>query len=225
MILDIILILIIVLSAYAGYKKGFIHMLIKFLSKLISISVAYLYYKPFKNFLIKFTKIDEFIFDKVRISLNSLGGHASQTTVSGSDLEALSKMTMPDILKEKIVAYLTNTGSELGRSVVLSISDLIMTVISMVLLFIAISILIKFIDSSFNLIAKLPVINGFNKAGGIIFSLFTSYVVLTIVFLLASSLLTMSVSFQIKDAIESSIIASALIKYNPFLVILANIHF
>ncbi len=225
MVLDIILLIILVISIVVGYKKGFITMLASFIGKIAALIISYYYYNPVKEMLIKHTSIDEFIFDKVKLALKSLGGNAAESSVVGSDITAISQLNIPDNLKNKIVSYLTETGSSIGKSAVHSISNFLMTLVSFFLLFIAIMILISLITKLINLIAKLPILNTFNKVGGVIFSLFTTYLMLTIVFLLLTSFQAMGFSGTLNELIQNSIIAGGLIKYNPILIMLSNAYF
>ncbi len=225
MVLDIILGVIILISIIVGYKKGFITMLASFIGKFVALVISYFYYGAVKDILIKFTGIDEFIFEKVKLSLKSLGGHVAETSVAGSDISAISKMDMPLNLKTKIVDYLTDTGSSIGKSAVHSISNFLMTIVSFFILFFAILLLITIIAKIFNIIAKLPVLKTFNALGGIIFSLLTTYLILTIIFLLMTTFLTMGFSDMLKQFIDNSVIATALIKYNPILIMLSNAYF
>ncbi len=223
MVLDIIVGIIIVLSIFIGYKRGFIRMLASFLGKFVALTVSYFYYEPFKDFLIKFTGIDTFVFEKIKLSLTNLGGHAAEASVAGSDINAVSKMAIPDALKEKLVSYLTESANSLGRSVAGSLTDFTMTILSFILLFILVSLLISIVVRVLDIVAKLPVLNTFNKLGGIIFSLISTYILLTIAFLLFTSFISMDLSQTFNEMLKNSLFAKQLIIYNPILIGLANI--
>ncbi len=224
MILDLILLIVIIFSIFTGYRKGFIVMLASFIGKFVALSISYFYYEPFKKFLVDFTGIDSFVSDKIKISLSNLGGHAAQSTVASSDLTAVSKMPLPDSIKEKLMGYLTESASTLGRSVASSLTDFIMTIIAFFLLFLFIILFISILVRAMNLIAKLPVLNTFNKLGGIIFSLITTYILLTIAFLIITSFVSMEISSSLNEMIKHSVLAKRLLAYNPILLALASIH-
>ncbi len=224
MILDIILVIVILLSILIGYKKGFIRMLASFIGKFVALTIAYFYYAPFKDLLVKFTGLDDLVFEKIKLSLTNLGGHAAEASVAGSDIDAVSKMALPDILKEKLVNYLTDTANQIGQSVASGLTDFVMNIIAFILLFILVAILISIIVKVLDLVAKLPVLNTFNKLGGIIFSLITTYILLTIAFLLITSFMSMDSASSLNTMIANSVVAKNLIVYNPILIGLANIH-
>ncbi len=224
MILDLILLIIIILSVYTGYKKGFIVMLASFIGKFVALTISYFYYEPFKKFLIDFTGIDSYVSDKIKISLSNLGGHAAQSTVASSDLTAVSKMPLPDSIKVKLMDYLTESANTLGKSVATSLTDFIMTIIAFFLLFIFIMLFISILVRTLNLIAKLPVLNTFNKLGGIFFSLVTTYILLTVAFLIITSFISMETTSSLNEMLNNSVLAKRLLVYNPILIGLANIH-
>ncbi len=224
MILDIALVIIILLSILIGYKKGFIRMLASFIGKFVALTIAYFYYASFKELLVKFTGLDKFVLEKIKLSLANLGGHAAEASVAGSDIDAVSKMPLPDVLKEKLVSYLTDSANQIGQSVASGLTDFLMNIIAFILLFILVAILISIIVKVLDLVAKLPVLNAFNKVGGILFSLITTYIMLTIAFLLITSFVSMDSASSLNSMIESSVVAKNLIVYNPILIGLANIH-
>ncbi len=229
MVLDLILLIILVLNVFLGYKRGLVKMLSQFIGKFVALILATSFYKPFKTLLINLTGIDEFVYEKVKQSLSSLGQHVTQNAISGNlqatEANAISQMQIPDTIKSKITEYLTASSDKVAKSASLSLSDFIMTLISVFLLFLIIIIIIAIISHALDLVAKLPVLNSFNKLGGVILSLLTSYIMLTIAFLLLTSFISMDTSSSLGLMIQESTLAKAMIQYNPILIILANIHF
>ena len=64
-IMDIIVILIILISVFVGYKKGFIRTVVSLLSFFVAISMALLFYKPFAVILSENTTIDDWIIENI----------------------------------------------------------------------------------------------------------------------------------------------------------------
>lgn len=222
MILDIVLVLILLISAYMGYKRGFIRTLASFIGKFIAMTLAYFYYKPFQKLLTELTGMDGYVLEKVKRSLVALGGHAAESSVAGSDIDALGKMPLPDVLKDKMADYLKQSANSLGNSVAQTISDFVMSLLAFFLLFLLIAIAISILVRVLNLVAKLPVLNAFNRVGGVLFSLITTYIILTILFLLVTSFVSMDANSKLSAMIAGSKLAKHFIAYNPILLGLAN---
>lgn len=60
-VVDLIIIAIIALSAFLGYRKGFVTLAIKFFAFIIAIAITFIIYKPVANVVINVTGIDESI--------------------------------------------------------------------------------------------------------------------------------------------------------------------
>ena len=60
-LIDIILIAIIALTTFIGYKRGLIKVAFKLISFLLAIVIAVVLYKPISNFIINNTQIDDTI--------------------------------------------------------------------------------------------------------------------------------------------------------------------
>jgi len=58
-ILDIIIIAIMAISIFIGYKKGLVRVAVKLCAFLIAIIVTLVFFKPVSNIIIKNTQIDE----------------------------------------------------------------------------------------------------------------------------------------------------------------------
>lgn len=222
MILDILLLLFFILSIYIGYNKGFIMTLAGFVGKILSTLVAYFYSKPFNDFLCKFTGLDEAVLEKVKANISKLGGHAADGSVAGSDISALEKLILPDSIKERMISYLTESASQIGKSVSLSLSNFVMQLISFFLLFLLAGLVLTIALKVLNLFSKLPVLNSFNKIGGALFSFFSAYLLLTIVFLLITSFVSMNVDSIFQAMMEKSRLAKLFVSYNPILLGLAG---
>ena len=67
-VVDLIIILILGLCIFNGYKKGLAKSLLKLLTSLIAIIIAIVLYKPFVNFVIERTTID----DNIKFSLEKI---------------------------------------------------------------------------------------------------------------------------------------------------------
>ena len=74
-IVDLIIIVVVLLFIFLGYKKGLTGSLIKLLSFIIAIVVAFVLYKPVANAVIENTVID----DNIRTTLSATLGVEDKT--------------------------------------------------------------------------------------------------------------------------------------------------
>ena len=85
-IVDLIIILIISACVYGGYRHGLARCLLKFLTSILAIIIALFLYKPFVNFIINNTTIDDHIalsFEKV---MNNNSGNNDKIVSDDSGL-------------------------------------------------------------------------------------------------------------------------------------------
>lgn len=155
MLVDIIIIGVIALSIYFGYKRGFIKTVSKLLSIIVSIILAKLLHPLISGF-VRNSFIGDFINDKI-------AGNA-QTAIPDN---------MPIFIQKA------------GESVAFGIADVIITIITILIIFKVASIVAGNIVTALDLVAKLPLISVVNKwlglAGGLIMSFFWIYVLLALV--------------------------------------------
>lgn len=173
LLIDLIVLGIIALSAFIGYKQGLIKSAIKILSFFIAIAVALVLYKPVANIVIEKTTID----DKI-----------SNTIVENISLEEQNKdeeSNVKNIIPDAIVKTTNGTINEMAQT----LSTKIVEICVVLILYILVRIALRFISALADLVAKLPIIKQFNKLGGLIYGfvkgIFMVYVLLAILYLLS----------------------------------------
>lgn len=195
MVLDLIVILIILLFTFIGYKQGLVKTAIKILSFFIALIVSMTLYKTLGNIIIKNTQIDENIENVI-----------------------ISKV-LPEDYEEKL-EILPNSLVESGKTTLndlaVNITEKIIYAIVFVLLFVVLKIALKFVTLLTNLITKLPIIKQFDKTGGLIYGLAKGFIIVTVIFaviLLASPI----IDIKYINVINNSYISKML--YNNNLLI------
>jgi len=142
MVLDLIIILVILLFTFLGYRKGLVKTAISILSFLIALVISILLYKTVGNLVINKTQFDENI----------------EKTIS-------SKITIEDleekyeILPESIVEAGETTINDFART----LSEKIIYIVSFIVLFIGLKIALIFVKFLAGIITKIPVIKQFDK--------------------------------------------------------------
>lgn len=148
-LLDLIVVAIILLFTFLGYKQGLVKAAIKILSFFIAIIVALAMYKPISKIIINKTSIDDniksTIIDKLEV----------QEINSDDGLQLTNGIT------NKMVSGANSTIEEIAGEFSTKLIELAVLLI----IFIVIRIIIRFISALTDLITKLPLIKQINKAG------------------------------------------------------------
>ena len=166
-VVDLIIVAILALSIFLGYKKGLVDVAIKIFAFIIAIVVTFLLYKPFANIVINVTGIDEAI-------ENSILENANKAMQSDRDDE-ISKE-----LKNNVTGGIIPGAA---RNIAVSI----VTGGCAIILFLVVRIGLVFITALADAIAKLPILKQFNKAGGIIYGALRGIIVIYVALLIIST--------------------------------------
>ena len=148
-IVDLLIVGIIALSTFIGYKQGLVKAAIKILSFFIAIIVALALYKPVSNVVVNNTSIDDSIKNTIIEKIKPEG------------IESSEEIAVENTLTNKIIGKANNTIEEIANTFSIK---LIETGV-LFLLYIVIRIALKFISVLADLIAKLPILKQINKTG------------------------------------------------------------
>ena len=162
-VVDLIIIAIIALSAFLGYRKGFVTLAIKFFAFIIAIAITFIIYKPVSNVVINVTQIDESIENSILEKANEI--------MTNEENETSNKM-----LEDAKTGILPQTAREIAVNIVTGGVVLI--------LFIAVRIALKFVTALAKIVAKLPIIKQFNEMGGLLYGILRGVLVVYIAMLL-----------------------------------------
>lgn len=194
---DIIVILIIITTAFIGYKKGLIKVAIKMVAFLIAIIVSLILYKPLSNIVINNTQIDDNIKNTI----------IEKITPEGLSKE--DKVTSSAKISSKIVDTTNNSIENIAETLTIKIIQISI----LLLLFIIIRILLVFITALADLIAKIPILKQFNETGGLIYGLLKGILIVYVVFGILL-LIDPLVGNEISNTLNSSIIAKTIYNNN-----------
>ena len=172
-ILDLIVVLIVALFTFIGYKQGLIKTAIKITSFFIAIIVALILYKPVSTLIIDSTTID----DKIESTI------IEKITPEGMNPEDEASETTK--IPQKFIKEANNSIKDTAKTITVKIIELC----TVLVLYIIARIVLKFIAALGDLIAKLPILKQFNKLGGTVFGalkgLLIVYIILAIIYLIS----------------------------------------
>lgn len=187
MILDLIVILIIALFTFIGYKQGLIKSAIRIASFFIAIIIALVLYKPVSTLIINNTTID----DKIENTI------IEKVTPEGMKPE--DEASQATKIPQGFIVEANNSIKDIANTTTIKIIE----VCTVLVLYIIARIALKFVAALGDLIAKIPILKQFNKLGGTIFGLIKGllivYVILAVVYLI-SPLLKENTSNKIQES-------------------------
>lgn len=203
-IIDLIIIGIIALSTFIGYKQGMVKAAIKILSFFIAIIVAFVIYKPVSSIVINKTSIDDNIKNTIIEKIKPEGMTEDQ------------EVPIEDNITQKIIGEANNTIEEIAQAFSIKIVEIGILLI----LYIGIKIALRFISALADLIAKLPILKQINKTGGLIYGVIKGivmvYTILAIVYLVSPL-----IKADITKEIDNSLVTKYIYNNNILLNIIA----
>ena len=211
-IIDIIIVAIIALCLFLGYKRGLTGSLLKILSFVLAIVIAFILFKPVSNLVINHTNWD----DSLKESIKQFITEKTATPEAKSELPQVIvdyiDETMAESINEAKEVAIDNTAQ--------SVTNLIVNAGVWIAVFIIARILLIFIKFITALIAKLPVIKQFDKLGGIIYGILEAFVILYLLLAIISFIAPTLNNSGFIDAINKSFIGIMLYNNNLLLKIL-----
>ena len=183
-VIDLIVTFFVLSSIFYGYKKGLAKVGLRMLGFLIGIFITFVLYKPISMMIIENTTIDN-IGIKQDVQENNL----EKNIINNTQENMLSELAKP-----------------------LSYNLIYISV--MFLLFIISKIVLLFISSLTDVVTSIPIINQFNKIGGILYGIIVSFFVIDVVLLIISFATRYNFNNQIYNIINSTYITKVLYEYN-----------
>lgn len=199
-LLDLIVIAIIALSTFIGYKKGLIKVAFGLVSFILAIALSVVLYKPVSNFVIEYTPIDDYI----------------EQTIS----ERLDSPETTDEETENIVSNYYNNFKNASTNVIADgISKTIINISCMIIVFVVSKLILLLFRFLGDLIAKLPLIKQLNNAGGFLYGLLRGFIIiygLLALIAIGSPIINMN---ELVAMINKSIITNIMYNNNIILIL------
>lgn len=195
---DVILLILIGIFAFQGWRGGLIKMGFHFLSFIASVILAWMFFPVFADFL-KSTAIYTSV-------LNS---------ISLTDAPNNSAATAPNALKD----ILEQSSTEVSQLITQYLADLILNIIAFILLLIIIKIIILILSKVLHLFAKLPVIGFFNHAAGLVLGFLEGTLIAFVILAAIYIFIPTMKNPAINNYIESSVVTKTLYYNNPIIQI------
>lgn len=200
---DLIVLAIVLLFVFLGYKRGLVKVAFKLCTFFIAIILAFMLYKPIAKIVIENTNIDETIETKITDKILPEG----KTETDEIDLS------------ESLPSIILKNSENTVQSIAKSCSNTLIETACLVLIFIIAKIVLKFVTALADLIAKLPILKQFNKLGGTIYGIIEGLFIVFLGFAVISLIAPM-LDVSVLEAINSSTLGSICYNNNILLKII-----
>ena len=195
-IIDIVIILFVLASIYLGYKKGLISLGIQLLAFILSLIITLILYRPIGSMIINTTQLDEKLQEIIQVNAESLMSEESDNKITNKLIESAKNGMLPEV----------------SRSLAINI----IYGVTMLVLFIVSRICLIFIKSLSDLIAKLPIINQFNKLGGVLYGLLRGLLITYAIVMIMNLMITFNPKGSLNDIMNETYLAKMISQYSIF---------
>lgn len=190
-VIDIILVLIVALSAFLGYKKGLVELGAKLFAGIIAIVITLIIYKPVGNIVIKNTSIDEKIENTISEKTTNVIDENSKIS-DNKYIQDASDNAVSQVKEE----VLPEQARNIAVNVVYVATALILFIISKIVLSIVISLA--------NAVASLPILKQFNEVGGFLYGLVRGAIISLVLILVIGTIAKLNPNGSLSKNVEST---------------------
>lgn len=208
-IIDLIIVAVIAICIIIGYVRGLTGCLIKILSFVLSLVIAFVLFIPVSNFVIENTQIDENLEKSIREMIIS----------DNKSSEEEIPTAMSDYINKRAEEIVDNAKEEVVNATARDISQTIVKAGTWIALFIVARIALIFLKLITGLISKLPVIKQCDKLGGIIYGVLEGLLI-TYFALAVISFITPITNKNLSENINKSYLGSQMYNHNLLLKII-----
>lgn len=212
---DIIVLAIIILSAFIGYKRGAVKTIFKIISFFVALALAFMLYKPVAVYLTENTSINKWI-------INTIEGKNNEGTLVEDDEEneiiqdeASKEFTfqnLPENLKE--IIGIEEIKDQAITTVSHKIAAVAINIISLIGIYIVVKILLVIVSHILDGIMKVPILKQINEVLGLILGTLLGILQIYILFMIITFLASFMDLSTILVPIKESLIARILYESN-----------
>ncbi|MBQ9314544.1 MAG: CvpA family protein [Clostridia bacterium] len=218
---DIVVVAIIALTGFLGYKKGFIKTGLGFLSFFIALAMTFMFYKPVMGMIREKTSFEPWLTEYL-YQLDLTGEKNKEINSQENDeLDSTGEeyiSNLPTTIVELI--GLDEIKENAKNMIVQKIVDFAVKLLAIVVVYIVARILLAIIIIVLDLIAKLPLLKQFNESLGLAIGVILGIIRIYAIFMVITLLGSLPFANGIVSTINGSFIASFLYNNNLLLKLL-----
>ena len=186
-IIDIILIAILILSTFLGYKKGLVKLGAKLFAGIIAIILTLILYRPVANAKIK------------NVIVENASNFIKEENENTNEISTQITKQVTNQVKNEM---LPGEAENIAKGVVYALTAIILFVVVKIIL----SIVVSLIDG----IAKLPILKQFNEVGGMAYGIVRGLLIICIAVLLMGVYTKIKPESTLNTKIQASFITKIL---------------
>jgi uncharacterized membrane protein required for colicin V production len=208
MILDIVIIALIVLGAFSGYKKGLVGVLVSFVGIILSIFLAFVLQAPLANYLENETSVGKNINQTIQESLNkqlNVNNDNENTAINSN--ENVYNMTLKMLTNNNEQGLTVEQSSKL-------ITSFILKGISFITVFIIVFVICYILQMALNIVFELPILSSVNKLGGLGIGALKAFIKIIIILAIISFASPLPVFNDLVKIIQNSTICNLIYTNN-----------
>lgn len=211
-----------ILFMYMGYRRGLIRTVFSLVSFALAIILAIYLFPIVAGWLREtalFTGLKDYIIRTMGLE------YAVQT--HSADL--IYSLPIPDILRRNLLENNTPNMFELlnvqtiEEYIAAYFAGLAINIIAIILVFIAVRLILGLVSRVLDIVGKLPVINQFNRVGGLLLGLLKGVIVVWIGLTIMNLFFLDPTMPGLQNMLAESLIAGWFYEYNPIMQIIATV--
>lgn len=179
---DLIIVLIVGLCIFNGYRKGLARCILKLVTSIIALFIAILLFRPFVNFVVTNTIIDE----NIQLSLEKVMNNGIEERKDENNTELVKEDSgIPKPIVEYLNNNFKNAAKQKQEEAVISVARgaaiLIVEIACFILIYVVVKIILKILIILIDIVSKLPIIRQFNEVGGFLYGIVEGVVIILLI--------------------------------------------
>lgn len=191
-IIDIILVAILILSTFLGYKKGLVKLGAKLFAGIIAIVVTLILYRPIAGIIIKNTPIEA----NLKNAIITNASKSVENNKEENDENKISTQVTNQVAEQVKNEILPQEAEKIAQGVIFAITG--------ILLFIIVKIALSIVITLLDFVANLPILKQFNDVGGLAYGLVRGAIIVCVIVLLLGIMAKMNPENNLNKNIEDS---------------------
>lgn len=194
-VLDIIIIVLILISTFLGYRKGLISLGIHLIAFVLALIISFILYRPIGNIIINTTQIDETIQETIEKNVQTIEpNEENKNNITNQIIEITKGEMLPQATKE--ISYNIVYGA------------------TMIILFLILRVCLMLINCIANAIAKLPILDQVNKIGGAIYGVLRGVIITYFTLLIISLIIVVNPQNSLSKMVEETYLVKTMMNNN-----------